>query len=74
MLRVVALYNSKPVMVRVLYATLFASYLATLGLLLRAQLFISGQLIYSLSPNTTLLIQRPRISRVLRNNWNLCYR
>jgi len=47
MLRVVALYSSKPVMVRVLYATLFASYLTTLGLLLRAQVFLSEHLEYS---------------------------
>jgi hypothetical protein len=42
MLRVVALYKSKPVLVRILYGALFASYLTTLGLLLRAQFFLAG--------------------------------
>jgi hypothetical protein len=47
MLRVVALYKSHPTLVRVLYAALFASYTVTLGLLLRAQVFLAGQFIHS---------------------------
>jgi hypothetical protein len=47
MLRVVALYKSQPTLVRVLYGALFASYTATLGLLLRAQVFLAGQFIHS---------------------------
>lgn len=47
MLRLVALYKSKPIIVWLLYISLFVSYAATIGLLFRAQLYFSEYLIYS---------------------------
>ena len=43
MLRLVALYQSKPWVIWLLYFTLFSSYACTLGLLIRAQLHFKGQ-------------------------------
>lgn len=42
MLRLVALYKDRRPLVWLLYGTLFASYIASLGLLLRAQLYFAG--------------------------------
>ncbi|CAG8750003.1 3714_t:CDS:2, partial [Acaulospora colombiana] len=47
MLRLVALYKSKPIIVWLLYIALFVSYGATFGLLFRAQFFYSEYLVYS---------------------------
>lgn len=47
MLRVIALYKSNPVLVRVLYGALFTSYLTTLGLLICAQVFLASEFIHS---------------------------
>jgi hypothetical protein len=42
MLRLVALYKSKPIIVRLLYIALFVSYGATFGLLFCAQFYYAG--------------------------------
>lgn len=43
MLRLVALYKSKPWVVWLLYGTLFSSYIATLGLLIQAEIYFKGK-------------------------------
>jgi hypothetical protein len=49
MLRVVALYKSRPVLVWILYGGLFGAYACAFGTLLRAQVFLIGQ--FTDSPN-----------------------
>lgn len=46
MLRLVALYKSKPWVVWLLYGTLFASYIATLGLLIQAEIYFKDAIVY----------------------------
>jgi hypothetical protein len=62
MLRVVALYKSRPVLVWILYGGLFGAYTAAFALLFRSQVFLAGQFIDSPNLNTSILIHLLRTS------------